>query len=178
MATTMERPAATEYPPYFARYVDRVPDGDFMAQLRENSARLDATLAAIDDARGAHRYAEGKWSVRQIVGHLLDTERIFVYRALRIARADTTPLAGFEQDDYAATAGSDARRLPDLRDELRALRESTIRFFDSLPEEAWARTGTVNGYNISVRALAHVTVGHTIHHLHGLAERYDVPTRR
>jgi len=178
MATTVERPAETEYPPYFARYVDRVPERDIMVELRENSARLHATLAAIDEARGAYRYAEGKWSIRQTVGHLIDTERIFVYRALRIARADKTPLAGFEQDDYAATAGSDARQLSDLRDELRALRESTIRFFASLPDEAWTRTGVVNGYDISVRALAHITVGHTMHHLHGLAERYDVPTRQ
>lgn len=178
MATTIERPAATEYPPYFARYVDRVPQGDIMAELRQNSARLEATLAAIEEARGADRYAEGKWSIRQTVGHLIDTERIFVYRALRIARGDKTPLAGFEQDDYAASAASDARQLSDLRDELRALRESTVRFFASLPEDAWTRTGIVNGYEISVRALAHITVGHTMHHLHGLAERYDVPTRQ
>jgi uncharacterized damage-inducible protein DinB len=177
MATTIERPAATEYPPYFARYVDRVPEGDIMAELRENSARLEATLAAIDEARGTYRYAEGKWSIRQTIGHLIDTERIFVYRALRIARADKTPLAGFEQDDYAAAAGSDERQLSDLREELRALRESTVRFFASLPDEAWTRTGVVNGYEISVRALAHITVGHAMHHLHGLAERYDVPAR-
>jgi uncharacterized damage-inducible protein DinB len=178
MATVIQRPAATEYAPYFARYVDRVPAGDIIAHLRENSAILDATLAALDEARGDYRSGEGKWSIREILGHLMDVERVFVYRALCIARGDTTPLPGFDQDDYASVAGSDARRLSDLRDELRVLRESTIRFFASLPDDAWARIGVASGNSISVRAIAHIVVGHTQHHLQVLAERYDVPTIR
>jgi uncharacterized damage-inducible protein DinB len=176
MAIATHRPTAAEYPPYFSRYIDRVPEGDMLVLFRENSARLDATLAALDQARSGHRYAEGKWNIRQMLGHLIDTERVFVYRALHIARGDPAPLPGFEQDDYAAAAGSDARQLSDLREELHALRDSTIRFFESLPESAWARTGVVNGNNVSVRALAHIIVGHTEHHLYMLAERYDVPS--
>jgi uncharacterized damage-inducible protein DinB len=178
MATVIHRPAAAEYAPYFARYVDRVPEGDILAQLRENSAMLNATFAALDEARGGYRCADGKWSIREMLGHLMDVERVFVYRALCIARGDATPLPGFDQDDYAAMAGSDARRLSDLRDELRALRESTIRFFASLPNDAWARTGVASGNSISVRAIAHIVVGHTQHHLQVLAERYGVPTIR
>jgi hypothetical protein len=103
---------------------------------------------------------------------------VFVYRALCIARGDTAPLPSFDQNDYAAAAGSDARQLSDLRDELRALRESTIRFFASLSPGAWTRSGVAGGNNISVRAIAHIIVGHTQHHLQVLAERYDVPTIR
>jgi len=176
MATTLHRPDASEYSPYFARYVQRVPEGDIIAQLRENSATLGATLAALDDARSAYRPAAGKWSIREMLGHLIDVERVFVYRALYIARGDTLPLPSFDQDDYATAAGSDARELSDLSDELRALRESTIRFFASLPASAWTRAGIAGGNNLSVRAIAHIIVGHTKHHLQVLAERYDVPT--
>jgi uncharacterized damage-inducible protein DinB len=153
-----------------------VPDGDIVAQLRENSAILNATFNALEEARGAYRPSKGKWSVREMLGHLIDVERIFVYRALHIARGGTAPLPGFDQDDYAAAAGSDARQLSDLRDELRALREGTIRFFASLPDDAWARIGVASANNISVRAIAHIIVGHTQHHLQVLAERYEVPT--
>jgi DinB family protein len=176
MTTAIQRPDDTEYSPYFARYVNRVPEGDIVAQLRENSATLGATLAALDDARGAHRPEPGKWSIREMIGHLIDAERVFVYRALHIARGDTAPLSSFDQDEYAAAAGSDARPLSDLREELRTLRESTIRFFASLPDDAWTRAGVAGGNNLSVRAIAHIIVGHTKHHLQVLAERYDVPT--
>jgi uncharacterized damage-inducible protein DinB len=176
MANGMDRPAATEYAPYLARYVDRVPDGDIVAQLRENSTILNATFTALEEARGAYRPAIRKWSVREMLGHLIDVERIFVYRALHIARGETAPLPGFDQDDFVAAARSDARQLSDLRDELRELRESTIRFFASLNDDAWTRIGVASGTNISVRAIAHFIVGHTQHHLQELAERYEVPT--
>jgi uncharacterized damage-inducible protein DinB len=178
MATVAHRPPATEYAPYFARYVDLAPEGDIVAHLRENSTVLIATFATLDEARGGYRYEEGKWSIREIFGHLLDVERIFVYRALCIARGETAPLPGFDQNDYAAMAGSDARELADMRVELRTLRESTIRFFASLSDEAWGRIGVASGNKISVRAIAHILVGHTNHHLRVLAERYGVPTIR
>ena len=178
MATAMHRPEATEYSPYFARYIERVPEGDIIAQLRENSATLGATLATLDDARGAHRPGAGKWTVREMIGHLIDVERVFVSRALHIARGNTAPLPSFDQDEYAAAAGSDTRQLSDLREELRLLRESTIRFFATLPAGAWTQIGVAGGNNLSVRAIAHIIVGHTRHHLQSLAERYDVPTIR
>jgi uncharacterized damage-inducible protein DinB len=178
MALATDRPPMAEYPPYFARYIDRVPAGDIVVQLRDNAATLGATIATLDDARGAQRPEPGKWSIREMLGHLIDVERVFVYRALCIARGDSAPLSSFDQNDYAAAAGSDARPLADLRDELRALRESTIRFFASLPAGAWTRIGVVGGNNLSVRAIARIIVGHTQHHLQVLAERYDVPTTR
>jgi uncharacterized damage-inducible protein DinB len=178
MATAIHRPDETEYSPYFARYIARVPEGDIIAQLRENSATLGATLAALDETHGARRPEAGKWSIREMLGHMIDVERVFVSRALHIARGNVAPLPSFDQDDYATAAGSDARQLSDLREELRLLRESTIRFFATLPAGAWTRIGVAGGNNLSVRAIAHILVGHTRHHLQSLAERYDVPTIR
>ena len=176
MPSQLQRPAPTEYAPYYGRYVDRVPDGDFRELFLDNMAALMATTASIDEDRGGFRYDPAKWSIRQMLGHLIDAERIFVYRALRFARGDATSLPGFEQDDYVAAAGSDARTLADLRNELLTLRGTTLKFFDSLPQDAWTRMGTASGHPISVRALAYIILGHTMHHLRVLAERYGVPT--
>jgi uncharacterized damage-inducible protein DinB len=173
VATTQTaRPDATEYAPFYAGYVAGVPESDVVGVLRESGRDIVAALAAIPESTGGHRYAEGKWSVREVVGHLIDAERIFAYRALRLARADATPLPGFEENDYVRSAGSDARTIADLVDELRAVRESTVRLFASLPDDAWGRRGIVNGREISVRALAFITAGHARHHLGVLRERY------
>jgi len=129
-------------------------------------------LAELPDARGDHRYAEGKWSVRQLVGHVSDAERIFTYRALRIARGDKTPLASFDENAYAETAGSDRRTLSALAEELRVVREASVALFNSLPDDAWTRTGTASEKTVSVRALAYIAAGHAQHHLKILKERY------
>ncbi len=175
MATTARvRPDATEYAPFYARYVADVPEGDVVATLRESGREIVAALGAIPESRGGFRYAPEKWSVREVVGHVIDAERIFGYRALRLARADETPLPGFEENEYVRSAGSDARTLTDLVDELRIVREGTVRLFASLPDEAWARRGVVNGREVSVRALAFITAGHARHHLAVLRERYAI----
>jgi D-serine deaminase-like pyridoxal phosphate-dependent protein len=166
------RPDATEYAPFYAGYVAGVPDGDIVAVLRAGGEELASTLASIPESRGGFRYAEGKWSVREMIGHMIDAERIFAYRALRLARGDATPLPGFEQDDYVRTAGSEARTVADLAEELHAVRAATVRLFASLPDDAWTRRGVVNGREASVRALAYVTAGHAVHHLRVLRERY------
>jgi uncharacterized damage-inducible protein DinB len=166
------RPAPTEYAAFYATYVDAVPDGDIVAQLRTNGGTLDATFGALTDEQGGHRYAEGKWTVREILGHLIDAERIFAYRALRIARGDATPLPGFDENAYAAASNADTRALPDLRAEWRAARESSVRLYESLPDDAWTRHGVASGAAVSVRALAFITVGHAMHHLRVLHERY------
>jgi hypothetical protein len=119
-------------------------------------------------------YAEGKWTVATVLGHLADAERIFSYRALRIARGDQTPLPGFEENDYARMAGSDARSVRDLVSEIRAVRASTQHLFESLPADAWSRSGSVNNGTVTVRALGYITVGHVMHHLAILHERYGV----
>jgi hypothetical protein len=170
--TQSSRPDATEYPPFFARYVAGVPEDDVVAALRDSGREVVAVLDAIPATRGGFRYGPDKWTIREVVGHMIDAERIFGYRALRLARGDATPLPGFEENDYARAAGSDARTLADLVDELRVVREGTVRLFQSLPTEAWMRRGVVNGREVSVRALAYITAGHARHHLAVLRERY------
>ena len=176
MAVTMQsaRPDATEYAPFYANYVAGVPEADVVSALRDSGKEIAAALSAIPESRGGFRYADGKWTIRELVGHVIDAERIFTYRALRLARGDSTPLPAFEENDYVRSAGSDARTMSDLVDELRAVRESTVRMFASFPDEAWTRTGTVSGRPVSVRALAYITAGHARHHLAILRDRYGV----
>ena len=168
------RPASSEYTPFHAGYVSAVPDGDILAILRAIVNELDAMFASVAEERGGYRYAEGKWSIREIIGHIIDGERVLGYRALRAARGDTTPLVGYDAEAYIGPAASDARSLADLRAELRAVRESTRCFFASLPNEAWDRVGVTEGRAITVRALAYVIAGHAIHHMRALADRYGV----
>ena len=164
----------TEYPEWYAGYVARVPEGDIVTVLRQSGEEMASALGAIPESRGEHRYADGKWTVRTLLGHMIDAERIFAYRALRLARGDTTPLPGFEENDYARTAHSDARTVADLVSELLVVRESTVRLFQSLPDDAWPRNGTVNNGSVSVTALAYITAGHAMHHLGILNDRYGV----
>jgi hypothetical protein len=176
MAVTMQRarPEATEYAPFYANYVSAVPEVDVVSALRDGGTEITAALAAIPESRGGFRYADGKWSIRELVGHVIDAERIFTYRALRLARGDSTPLPSFEENDYVRVAGSDTRTIADLVEELRAVRESTVRMFASFPDEAWTRTGTVSGRPVSVRALAYITAGHARHHVTILRDRYGI----
>ena len=173
-ASRATRPDASEHSTYFGRYVALVPDGDIIETTRTAGDALLATLRAIPESRGGYRYAEGKWSIKTVIGHLIDAERIFTYRALRIARGDTTPLPGFEENDYAMTAGSDERTVADLVDELAAVRESTVRLYASFSDEAWSRRGVASNAEVSARALAWINTGHGLHHLRVLTERYGI----
>ena len=166
------RPGADEHAPYYSRYVSRVPDGDIIATLRTQIAATLELLRGIPEGKSLTRYAPDKWSVRQVVGHMCDTERIFAYRALRIARNDPTALPGFEQDDYVSTARSDDRTLASLCDELEAVRRATLFVFEPLNDEELMRRGTASGNPVSVRALAYITAGHELHHVAILRERY------
>jgi hypothetical protein len=168
----IEKPDAGEHAPYFSRYIDLVPAGDVLGVLR---SQIDGTLAelrGISDVDSLRRYAEGKWSVREVVGHLADAERIFAYRALRFARKDRTPLAGFEENDYVPAARFDARDWGGLIEEYGAVRRSSLYFFEGLDGEAWERRGVASGKEISVRALAYIMAGHELHHMRILRERY------
>jgi hypothetical protein len=169
-----ERPDPSEYPDFYARYIARVPEGDVVAALRDGYQRIKEAVGTLPESMGDHRYAEGKWSVRTVLGHMIDTERIFAYRALRLARGDSTPLPGFDENDYARTAESDERRVTELVAELLAVRDTTARLFASLPEAAWMRSGVVNGAPVTVRALAFISAGHALHHIAILKERYGV----
>lgn len=166
------RPKADEHIPYFSLYIDRVPDGDIVETL---SAELPPTLAflrEIPESRGDHRYAEGKWSIRQVIGHMADAERVFQYRAMRFARLDPTPLPGFDENLYVANAPFAHVKLADLTSELEHLRLASVRLLGALDEEAFGRRGIANNAEISVRAIAFVMSGHVTHHLDVLRTRY------
>jgi uncharacterized damage-inducible protein DinB len=167
-----ERPAAGEFAPYYAGYVSQVPEGDVLETL---SSQLDDTLAflrGLPAPRASHRYAEGKWTVKEVVGHMADSERIFAYRALRIARGDTTPLPGYDQDAYVRTANFDARSLVALASEFESARRATLTLFRSLDRESLARRGVANGLPVTPRALAYIIAGHERHHVEILRTRY------
>jgi hypothetical protein len=173
-ATLIPRPEATEYAPSYGAYVSLVPGGDLLAILEDQGRETQQLLAALPAATALHRYAPGKWSVKEVVGHLSDSERVFSYRALRFARGDAQPLAGFDEQAWVPAAGFDRRPLPDLLAELDAVRRTTIALFRGCDAAALARKGTANNREITVRALAYVIAGHERHHLGILRERYRV----
>jgi hypothetical protein len=170
--TTNNYPEATEYAPYYGRYVSLVPEGDILETL---TRQLDSTLSllgGIDEEKAAWRYAADKWSIKELVGHIIDTERIFAYRALRFARNDRTELSGFEQDDYARYAGFDRRSLRDIVQEFEFVRRANLLMLNHLDNEAWQRRGVASGGEVSVRALAFIMAGHEQHHMQILRTRY------
>jgi hypothetical protein len=167
-------PAAGEYAPHYAGYVARVPAGDVVARLRRQIAETAALLRPLDPAKARHRYAPGKWSTIEVLGHISDTERIMAYRALRIARADETPLAGFDENVYVPPAEFERRSLADVLGEFEAVRAATVALLGGLPGAAWTRWGVVNGQRVTVRALAHIISGHELHHVEVLRTRYGV----
>ena len=168
----MSRPLENEYAPDFQGYVSHVSEDDIMPALRSQIDALDVLLEHVAPERETYRYAEGKWSIREIVGHLIDGERVFGYRALCIARGETQNLPGFDQDQYMLTAPFDRIDLEDLLSEFRLVRLSNIAMLRTLDEAAWMRMGTANGNPVSVRALVYVMVGHVRHHMNVLRERY------
>jgi uncharacterized damage-inducible protein DinB len=171
-ATAPARPESNEYAPYYEKYVSLVPAGSIIETLQSQAADTLALLRGVSEERAASRYEPGKWSVKEVVGHVIDTERIFSYRALRFARNDKTPLPGYEQDDYARAANYDARTLADLADDFERVRAATVSLLRSLDAEAWTRRGLASDNEVSVRALAHIIAGHELHHVNILRERY------
>jgi hypothetical protein len=173
-AVRSNRPEAGEFDPYYAQYINRVPEGDITSLLEQQIRETGAALRALPASRGTYRYAEGKWSIGEVIGHLTDAERIFAYRAIRIARADKTPIEGFDENAYVPAGEFDRRSLADLIAEFEAVRQATVTLARGLPPASWTRIGTANGKEISVRALIYVTAGHERHHLNTLRERYGV----
>jgi uncharacterized damage-inducible protein DinB len=167
-------PGADEYAPYYGKYLAKLPQGDVMVTLETLARATARLLAATDESRGAFRYAEGKWSVKGVVGHLIDCERVFAYRALRFGRGDATELAGFEENDYVPEGRFNERTLVDLAAELTAVRVSTLALFRGFSAEALLRRGVANGNPMSVRALAANIAGHELHHVTLLRERYGL----
>lgn len=168
------RPAPTDYAEYYAGYVSLVPEDDILGVIEAQASETQKLLAPIDETRAAYRYAEGKWSIKEVVGHLTDAERVFGYRALVIARGDTQPLPGFDENEYVRTAGFDGWRWSDLVEEYALARRTNVLFFRNLAEEAWDRRGNANNSEITVRALAWIIAGHERHHANILRERYGL----
>lgn len=165
-------PAASEHAPYYGRYVSRVPSGDIIAALERQGEETFQLLNGLSPEQADFRYAPGKWSIKEVIGHLTDAERIFAYRALRFARGDDTPLAGFDENDYTPAGEFGDRSLGDLVADLRAARASTVALFRGLPATAMTRGGEASGVHVTVRALAWITAGHELHHVTIMRERY------
>jgi uncharacterized damage-inducible protein DinB len=166
------KPQPGEYAASFEKYISLVPAGDVVALLEAQRLATVQLFSTRSEREGNFRYAPGKWTVKDVLGHVTDSERIFAYRALRIARGDKTPLSGFEQDDYVRTGGFSERTLPDLAEEFGYVRSATVALLSSLDDEAWARRGVANDHEVSVRALAYAIAGHELHHRRILEERY------
>lgn len=170
--TIMTRPTEDEYGSFYGKYISLVPHQDLIQLLmdqRDTTARL---LRTISEDNAGKRYAPDKWSIKEVVGHLCDTERIMTYRGLRIARGDQTPLPGFEQDDYVRHAGFDLRPFDDLISEFTSVRDATLSWVRGLDNQTLQRRGTANNTSISVLALAYIIAGHERHHVGILRERY------
>jgi hypothetical protein len=175
-ATTGVRPAAADYAPFYAGYVALVPEDDILALLAAQAAAVHALAARVPPDRESFRYEPGKWSIRQVVGHITDVERVFGYRAFCIARGEASSLPGFDEQAYMAEANYDARALAGLVDEFAAVRAANLAVLAHLSPEAWRRRGTANGTPVTVLALAFLLAGHCRHHLGVLASRYGLGT--
>jgi uncharacterized damage-inducible protein DinB len=169
---SITRPEAREHSEYYSRYIQRVPDGDVVALLREQLTDTVALLRDLSPERADSTYAPGKWTIKEVVGHLADTERVMAHRALRFSRDDKTDLPGFDENAYVANANFGRRTLGDLLEEFQAIRASTIQFASHLDVTEVTRSGKANGQPVSVRALIYIIAGHERHHVALIRERY------
>lgn len=168
-------PGSDEFAPFYGKYISAVLGPDLRQVLAGQPDALRAACDGLSEAGALHRYAEGKWSIKEVIGHIADAERIFSYRALRIARGDATPLDAFDEDAYVEAARFDRRPVGDLVDDFEAVRRQTLSLLAGLDAESWIRSGTASGHVVSTRALFFIAAGHARHHLRLLASRYRLP---
>ncbi len=173
-AVNVGRPEPGEYAPYYERYISLIDGNDILGTLDSQRRQMMLLLSGRDDAEGEFRYAPEKWSASEVLGHVCDTERIFAYRALRIARGDQTPIEGFEQDDYVRNGPFGRLPLSEIIEDYIAVRRATLTLFRNLDEAAWMRRGVANKNEVSVRAIAYVVAGHELHHRRILEEKYFI----
>ena len=171
-ALLIRKPQAGDYAPFYENYVAAVETNDIVAYLAAQNDQIAAFLKDIVWEKWDVAYGEGKWTLAEVVLHILDAERIFAYRALRIARGDDTPLPGFEQDDYVPNSGAALRTPASIVDEFVAVREATVHLFKNFSDDMWERRGTASGAEVTVRALAYIIAGHAEHHIRVIRERY------
>lgn len=168
-------PVSTEYPPYFDGYVQAsLAETDDILKLLESQIQIVEALFNLDEETAMYRYAPEKWTLKQLLGHINDTERIFAYRLLRFARGDQKELQGFEQDDYIVTSPAEQMSIKELVQEFVALRQANALMIRHLPQDAWQRKGTVSGNEMTVNALVYITVGHVAHHLNIARDKYGI----
>lgn len=167
------KPEPDEYAPYYGKYIEKVGE-DAIATLRASSATLVRMMSGVAEPQAMFRYAPDKWCVKEVIGHVIDTERVFTYRALSVAREDTTPLPGFDENAWLPAARFDRRALADIVAEYQAVRAATLALFTSFDDATLERRGTASGHPVSVRSLAHMTAGHELHHVALLRERYGL----
>jgi uncharacterized damage-inducible protein DinB len=171
---TQKRPQSNDYAPYYGKYVMLVPDGNFLEILESQIQEMKQLLEPLTDQQADFRYAPGKWSIKETLGHINDAERIFAVRILRIARGDQTPLPGFEQDDFVKVSNASSRKLADLLEEFAAIRRASIALIRSLDDASWLRRGTASGNEVTVLAIAFIIAGHALHH-HIIFEKQYLP---
>ena len=176
-ALSIPRPAADEAAPFYHGYIAKVPGDNIGEQLVDQLAEVERLFGTLDDTAALARYAPGKWSIKEVLGHLTDTERIFAYRLLRVGRGDATPLPGFDENAYVPAGRFDERPLRDLAAEFRAVRLSSVALANGLPSTSWSKVGQASGEPVSARALVYIMVGHAAHHLGVLRERYGLGSR-
>ncbi len=172
LATSISRPGSSEYDPYYERYISLVHTADIVATLEQQAQHTRTLFGSVSAHQADFRYAPGKWSVKEVLGHMNDTERILSYRALRVARSDKTPIEGFEQDDYVPNGKFGRRAIEDLLEEFTTIRNATVHLFRNLDAQAGERRGTANKKEITARALAYIIAGHELHHRRILQEKY------
>jgi hypothetical protein len=165
-------PNDTEFAPYYNNYISLVAGDDVLAVLRSQTAELNSLFSDIPEERGAYAYADGKWTIKEVLSHLIDGERMFAYRVLRISRGDETPIEGFEQDGYIENSNANNRSFSEMLEEFSLLRKANLLLIDNLSDEASRRTGTASENTVSVRALVYIMAGHIKHHINILGERY------
>src|SRR4051812_38184848 len=168
----LQRPLASEYPEYYKPYVSLVPEDNLLTLLKENLVKTIELFESLSEDDGLFRYAENKWSIKEVLGHITDTERIMSYRLLRVGRGDQTPLAGFNESDYVQAAQTNNLSLKTILEDFKAVRNSTITLVQNLPESAWANIGNANGTEITTRAIAYIIAGHQMHHCKIVEDRY------
>lgn len=168
----LKKPLRDEYPAYYENYIGLVPDGELTDILNTQIQDMITLFSSVDETQANYRYAENKWTLKEVIGHITDTERIMSYRLLRIARGDQTPLSGYDDEHYVREASFHSRSLSDLLEELVAVRYSTVSLIKGLNENTWPRKGIANNGEITVRALAYIIAGHELHHVKIIKERY------
>ena len=169
----IDKPGKDEYPAYAEMYMKWVPDdGQLLEHLAQNFRTVKKLIYTLPPGKLFYRYAENKWTIKEILVHIIDDERIYAYRALCFARSDPTSLPGFEQDDYAKYSGANERELDNIFEEYEAVRLATITLFNGLPDHALVRTGVANENKATVRAMGYHIAGHEMHHLNIIREKY------